>query len=761
MASRSSRTSSIPIPASTSNVRNIENVISIPSSSSSYSRNRVTSSSSLVGSSPSLARSVPRSASLSASRSSLRQHFEPRVIRAAQPAQDFPCPPASPTATRRASIAGYPAQHNIRQRATSNNIVIQPQPTVSAQAFPRPSYLDNSSFRDGFITEAPPPLVPLRKPDPSIPGTSRQYGPVSTLVPSSDSDDESIATPPPRPTPSAAVASSSSQQSPRFKLPSRWNTEDRHNYLSISPDGRDLTYNGSNAPHGDKDGAAARANCPVPPACGIYYYEVQLRGKEQKSHVSIGFSGPNVKTTRLPGWEQNSWGYHGDDGFSFAAEKNGSVYSQTYGAGDYVGCGIDFSTRRVFYTKNGQFLGPVFNDVGKGIDLYPAVGMQQHQESIRANFGQEPFIFDIDNHVQQQKTAVWNKIMSTPLHVTPAIAQATGIPSAPKTPLSEEESKVMLNKLVMSYLIHHGYAKTVRAFQHQVEVNLKTRAFDAGDKDVEMEGTSPIKESFALENLEHDIERRTEIVNAVATGDIDTAIRESQNHYPTVLEAEAGLMLFKLRCRKFVELVLATAEMKKGMKKDDRLPKVPPQSPPPFPSGTIFSSRSVVEGDWLEDDMDMDVDDDAAGSFTASFNGKPLLATVPELTPPLRHAASPSTAEYEAAISAAIVYGQAISDDYKSDPRPEVQALFKQTFGILAWDKPLEAGNDVAAFVSKEARLALATELNQTILKSQGRPVKPALETLYRHASACVTQLGVIGEGSAAFADLRREFIDA
>lgn len=80
-----------------------------------------------------------------------------------------------------------------------------------------------------------------------------------------------------------------------------------------------------------------------------------------------------MKFSRLPGWEPNSWGYHGDDGCSFAAEKNGTSYGPTYGgkfkftlllvpyqhlaAGDIIGCGIDFTTRRAFFTKNGSFIG--------------------------------------------------------------------------------------------------------------------------------------------------------------------------------------------------------------------------------------------------------------------------------------------------------------------------------------------------------------------------------------------------------------------
>ena len=42
--------------------------------------------------------------------------------------------------------------------------------------------------------------------------------------------------------------------------------------------------------------------------------------------------------------------------------------------------------------------------------------------------------------------------------------------------------------------------------------------------------------------------------------------------------------------------------------------------------------------------------------------------------------------------------------------------------------------------------------------ESQGRPSRPALERVYRQASATVKQLALWGVGEAAFADVRKEF---
>lgn len=59
----------------------------------------------------------------------------------------------------------------------------------------------------------------------------------------------------------------------------------------------------------------------------------------------------------MPGWAATSWGYHGDDGKRFHSLGTGLRYSDCYGSGDTVGCGIDMRTGKLFFTKNGVNLG--------------------------------------------------------------------------------------------------------------------------------------------------------------------------------------------------------------------------------------------------------------------------------------------------------------------------------------------------------------------------------------------------------------------
>lgn len=73
--------------------------------------------------------------------------------------------------------------------------------------------------------------------------------------------------------------------------------------------------------------------------------------------IGIGFSGPKASLNRLPGWEPESWAYHGDDGFSFSCTASGKPYGPKFAAWDVVGCGVNFETGSAFFTKNGVFLG--------------------------------------------------------------------------------------------------------------------------------------------------------------------------------------------------------------------------------------------------------------------------------------------------------------------------------------------------------------------------------------------------------------------
>lgn len=74
------------------------------------------------------------------------------------------------------------------------------------------------------------------------------------------------------------------------------------------------------------------------------------------STIGVGLCHENSPFTGMPGWRKGSWAYHGDDGKLYLEAGHGLPYSDTFGAGDVVGCGSDISKDELFFTKNGKYI---------------------------------------------------------------------------------------------------------------------------------------------------------------------------------------------------------------------------------------------------------------------------------------------------------------------------------------------------------------------------------------------------------------------
>lgn len=138
-------------------------------------------------------------------------------------------------------------------------------------------------------------------------------------------------------------------------LPSRWNEHDRMSGLEILAEGTEVRFGGVTKT--TDEAASIRADYPMPKECGLYYFEVTILSRGKDGMVGIGFSGRKANLNRLPGWENDSWAYHGDDGYSFACTASGKAYGPRYSSQDTIGCGVNFRTGNAFFTKNGVYLG--------------------------------------------------------------------------------------------------------------------------------------------------------------------------------------------------------------------------------------------------------------------------------------------------------------------------------------------------------------------------------------------------------------------
>lgn len=139
-------------------------------------------------------------------------------------------------------------------------------------------------------------------------------------------------------------------------LPSKWAETDKNPGLEISADGQDVKFVGPSKTL-DHEAASTRSDNPMPAQCGIYYYEVSIISKGKEGMIGVGFSGAHASLEKLPGWEPDSWAYHGDDGKSFCAATPGKPYGPTFTSGDVIGCGVNFMKGSAFFTKNGVFQG--------------------------------------------------------------------------------------------------------------------------------------------------------------------------------------------------------------------------------------------------------------------------------------------------------------------------------------------------------------------------------------------------------------------
>ncbi|KAG8012952.1 Ran-binding protein 10, partial [Nibea albiflora] len=324
-----------------------------------------------------------------------------------------------------------------------------------------------------------------------------------------------------------------------------------------------------------KDAASVRATHPIPAACGIYYFEVKIVSKGRDGYMGIGLSAQGVNMNRLPWllvgsitvsdtcngaqtahsfintyklsevrrhtgqvcdfllvseevswkeqrWDKHSYGYHGDDGHSFCSSGTGQPYGPTFTTGDVIGCCVNLINNTCFYTKNGISLGHAPYDLCFTYfypqcilqpNLYPTVGLQTPGEIVDANFGQQPFVFDIEDYMSEWRAKIHGMIARFP------IGERLG------------EWQAVLQNMVSSYLVHHGYCATATAFARATET--------------------------MIQEDQTSIKNRQRIQKLVLAGRVGEAIEATQQLYPGLLEHNPNL-LFMLKCRQFVEMVNGT-----------------------------------------------------------------------------------------------------------------------------------------------------------------------------------------------------------
>lgn len=285
--------------------------------------------------------------------------------------------------------------------------------------------------------------------------------------------------------------------------------------LIVKNGGIRVEYKGSGKTH--KDAASVRSDCQIPASCGIYYFEVKVVSKGRDGYIGVGLSAERVQLNRLPGWDTNSFGYHGDDGNVFTDSGSGDKYGPTFTTGDVIGCCLNLTDRTIFFTKNGENLGIAFDPSKVPIRaLYPTVGLQTPGEIVEVNFGQKKFEFDFDGHVKSLRQKTLRQVSDFPVND------------------SNGHFQVILQKIIAGYLQHQGYVDTATSF---------SKATGCGDIDLIESEKSRVS--------------RTRLQTLLLDGRITDAIEQIDEDFPNLLETNHEIH-FQLKYRQLLEIIAGT-----------------------------------------------------------------------------------------------------------------------------------------------------------------------------------------------------------
>jgi len=122
--------------------------------------------------------------------------------------------------------------------------------------------------------------------------------------------------------------------------------------------------------------------------------------------VAVGLSTQSFNAFGfMPGWDIESYGFHGDDGGFFHSKgRMDPKPGPTYGVGDIVGCGVNYENNGIFFTLNGKFLGYAWEKI-KDDDLFPTIGVDTNCP-LSLNFGSRPFCFDLTSFIACDKSFI-------------------------------------------------------------------------------------------------------------------------------------------------------------------------------------------------------------------------------------------------------------------------------------------------------------------------------------------------------------------
>uniref|UniRef100_A0A6I8QBV6 Ran-binding protein 9 n=1 Tax=Xenopus tropicalis TaxID=8364 RepID=A0A6I8QBV6_XENTR len=417
-------------------------------------------------------------------------------------------------------------------------------------------------------------------------------------------------------------------------------------------------------------------------------------------------------------------------------------YGPTFTTGDVIGCCVNLIDNTCFYTKNGHSL--VFNAfISVQPNLYPTVGLQTPGEVVDANFGQSPFVFDIEDYIREWRTKIQAQIERFPVG---------------------GEWQSMIQRMVSSYLVHHGYCSTAEAFAKSTD--------------------QTVQEELAS------IKNRQRIQKLVLSGRMGEAIETTQQLYPSLLERNPNL-LFTLKVRQFIEMVNGTdSEVRclgnRSLKSLDGCSGSDSNCSNGIISNKAHqthchsksqsSNLNVTElnsinmtmshqlNSYSSNDVEMETDHYSNGFSASTSNGflngssrhEPELEECDtEMEVDTSHGRRQLCGGSQAAVERMICFGrelQAMSEQLRRERGKNAtnKNMLKDAFSLLAYSDPWNS--PVGYQLDPIQREHVCSSLNSAILDIHNLPKQPPLSLALEQASQCLEMMAQCGIGSCAFA---------
>lgn len=323
----------------------------------------------------------------------------------------------------------------------------------------------------------------------------------------------------------------------------------------------------------------------------------------------------------------------------------------------------------------------------------------------------------------------------------------------------------MLQELVAQFLAHDGYVETARAFAE--EVATETVALQTGQREplkkyeveedreaINRNSKTPLPALPLLPSLPlalSSLTLRSEIRAAILDGDIDKALKHTKAYYANVLEDNPQIH-FKLRCRKFLEMMRRSNELTASTSDPKRRRADSPGLGIADEHAVFDQEMELDDGTWDGDGMDT---------------------------------GEPTAGQFNEVLTEAVQYGQQLCMDYPSDENGGDKKMLEAIFSLVAYPDPQNSVH--GHYLDPAGRVAVAEELNSAILGvyfppfsnasrpsprfdtsccnhtnsaavSLGKSSSAALERLYQQTEALVNEISEDG-GAGAFINVRNDIL--